>query len=158
MATGSEDGTVNICDLNPCVLLKTFSAGTLVDRAQDENEFNVAYPVKTFCFSSDGSIMAYAGRNSTVSSSNLNQDELLKNFAVPARVTALASSDTQPLIAIAIPNKVLIYNIMEDSIISEFAFSDKKKEAYCYTLVFDGNDIVAGLTTGKILRLEIIRK
>ncbi|KAL6120843.1 hypothetical protein NUSPORA_02353 [Nucleospora cyclopteri] len=162
IATASEDGTVKIWDLNSNVLLKTFIDGQFVDYEKlAENKIKVRdnnpdLAVKAVCFSNDGSLMAYGGRNAKISIISLTINEAMQHFDVPSKVTALASGENQPLIAIAIPNKVLLWDIMDEKVIAEYTFSDHN-EVYCYSLTFVEDELVVGLTTGKLIRLEISR-
>lgn len=160
LVTASEDGTVKIWDLDANVLLKTFFKGMVVDyeKAKENKtpvqDFDFECAVKAIAFSKDGSLLAYGGRNSKVYILNLNKGELLLEIDVQAPVTALSYGETQPLIAIAVPNKVLIWNIFESKMVGDYTFASKG-ESYCRSLGFVGDEIVAGLEGGKVARIEV---
>jgi len=162
LATCSDDGTVKIWDLQTESLLKTFIDGkyvdiqALVESKTKFNDNNTDLAVKAMCFSNDGSLMVYGGRNAKVFIVNLTHNECLQSIAVSGRVTALASGENQPLIAIAIPNKIMFWNIIENNFVGEFVFSEKG-ECYCTSMIFCGDELLAGLCTGTLLRLEISR-
>ncbi|ORD93632.1 GBLP [Enterospora canceri] len=161
VATGSEDGLVKIWDLSANTCLKTFLGGQFYDlnnaeEARNLKGNNTELAVKAVCFSNDGSLMAYGGRNSRVYIVNLSVNQTMQGFDVPGRITAIASGENQPLIAIAIPNKVLLWNIIEEKIVAEHTFSSKN-EVYAYSMTFMGDELVLGLTTGELIRLDISR-
>ncbi|EDQ31084.1 guanine nucleotide-binding protein beta subunit-like protein [Enterocytozoon bieneusi H348] len=162
IATASEDGSVKIWDLESNTLLKTFVDGQLIDleklaeNKQTSPIGNTDFAVKSLCFSNDGSLMAYGGRNGKVYIINLAVNETLQSLEVPGRITALASGENQPLIAVAIPNKILLWNIIEEKIVAEYGFN-YKNEVYCYSMTFVEDELIIGLTTGQIIRLDIIK-
>ncbi|KAI5179511.1 guanine nucleotide-binding protein subunit beta-2-like 1 protein, partial [Pancytospora epiphaga] len=162
LVTVSEDGTVKIWDLITETLLKTFIAGHYVDymKAKETKipvkDYDVDSAVKAISFSKDGSLLAYGGRNSKVYIVNLLGNETLQTIDVPAKVIALASGVNQPLLAISIPNKILLWHIVEDKLIGEYVFA-QSGEHYCYSLVFVGDEIVAGIDNGDLLRIEMPR-
>lgn len=63
---------------------------------------------------------------------------------------------TSLLFAISIPNKILLWHIIESRIIGQYEFA-KKGEHYCYSLIFIGDEIIAGLDNGSLLRIELSR-
>jgi WD40 repeat protein len=163
LVTASEDGTVKIWDLEKPVLLKTFFNGALVDyeKAKETKvpvkDFDFDMAIKAIAFSKDGSLLAYGGRNCKVYLLNLSDNEFLTSIDVPDKVFALAFGENQPLIAISIPNKILLWNIIESKFVGEFVFA-VKGEKYCRSLVFVGDEILAGLEDGKVARIEVSRK
>ncbi|KAI5152257.1 guanine nucleotide-binding protein subunit beta-2-like 1 protein [Enteropsectra breve] len=163
LATGSEDGTVKIWDIDNYRLLKTFFDGSLVDFEKAKTErlpvFNTSgdMGVKAISFSKDGQILAYGGRNGKVYLINLNDNELLTSFDVSDRITAVASGVNQPLIAVAIPNMILVWDIIANELIAKHTFATCATEKYCYSLAFSDDELIAALDSGKVLRLEISR-
>lgn len=160
LATASEDGSVKIWDLENGLLLKTFIDGQYIDlkKVAEQKQIvksNTDLAVKAMCFSNDGSLIAYGGRNSKVYIINLQKNETLQSFTVPNRITALASGEKQPLIAIAIPDKILLWNIIEENVVAEYSFAAGSNEVYCYSMTFLGDELLIGLTNGKMIRLEI---
>ena len=162
LVTASDDGTVKIWDLDSNKLLKTFFNGALVDyeKAKENKtavkDFDFDLAVKAIAFSNDGSLLAYGGRNSKVYLLNLIDNEFLSTIDVPDKVVALAYGENQPLIAVAIPNKILLWNIIESKMVGEYVFA-QKGEHYCRSLVFIGDEIIAGLDDGRIARIELSR-
>lgn len=162
LVTASEDGSVKMWDLESNELLKTFFNGALVDyqKAKEDkatvkdSDFDLA--IKAMAFSKDGSLLAYGGRNCKVYLLNLGDGEFLQTIDVPDKVIALAYGETQPLIAISIPNKILLWNIIENKMAAEYAFASKG-EHYCRSLVFIGDEIIAGLEDGRLARIELSR-
>lgn len=162
LATASEDGTVKIWDLESNRHLKTFFNGALVDyeKAKETKtsvkdcDFDLA--VKAIAFSKDGSLLAYGGRNGKVYLLNLADGEFLQTIDVADKVIALACGETQPLVAISVPNKIILWNIIENKMAAEYVFATKG-ESYCRSLVFVGDEIVAGLPDGKVARIELSR-
>lgn len=149
LATASEDGSVKIWNLETNELLKTFIDGHYVNveklaEQKQKVKANTELAVKAMCFSNDGSLMAYGGRNGKVYIINLSNNEALQIFDVPDRITALASGETQPMIAVAIPNKILLWNIIENEIVAEYALNTKN-EVYCYSMVFSGDELILRL-------------
>lgn len=163
LVTASEDGTVKVWDIETPKLLKTFFNGALVDyeKAKETKvpvkDFDFDYAVKALSFSKDGSLLAYGGRNSKVYLLNLTDNEFLSAIEVPDKVFAIAFAENQPLIAISIPNKILLWNIIESKFVGDYSFNTKK-EKYCRSLVFVGDEILAGLEDGKVARIEVSRK
>lgn len=160
--TGSEDGTVKIWDLISNKLMKTFFDGVLVDydKAKENklpvNDYNTDLAVKAISFSKDGSLLSYGGRNGKVYLINLTQNECLQVINAQDKVTAIASGENQPLIAIAVPNKVLIWHIIESKIVGQYEFA-KKGEKYVYSLTFMGDELIAGMYDGTILRIDLTK-
>lgn len=162
LVTASEDGTVKIWNLETNKLLKTFFNGALIDYAKAKEtktqvkdcDFDLA--VKAIAFSKEGSLLAYGGRNCKVYLLNLADGEFLQTIDVPDKVIALAYGETQPLVAISIPNKILLWNIIENKMIAEHVFA-QKGENYCRSLVFIGDEIIAGLDNGMLARIELSR-
>lgn len=160
--TAGEDGTVKMWDLESLKLIKTFFNGTLVDyeKAKETKvtvkDFDYDLAVKTIAFSKDGSLLAYGGRNSKVYLLNLIDAEFLQTIEVNDKVIALAYGETQPFIAISVPNKVLLWNIIENKMAGEYIFATKG-ENYCRSLTFIGDELVAAFDTGKISRIELTR-
>lgn len=162
LATASEDGSVKIWDLETNNLLKTFIDGHFVDlKKLQENKqkvkANTDLAVKALCFSKDGSLMAYGGRNGKVYIINLSTNESLQIFDVPDRITAVAFGENHPYIAVATPNKVWVWNIVAQSFETDYE-NKSKHEMYCYSMTFMGDELVSGWSNGKIKRLEMIRK
>lgn len=162
LVTAGEDGTVKIWDLEANRLLKTFFNGALVDyeKAKETKtpvkDFDFDLAVKAIAFSKDGSLLAYGGRNAKVYLLNLSDGEFLSTIDVPDKVIALAYGENQPLIAISIPNRILLWNIIESKMVGEYGFATKG-EHYCRSLVFTGDEIIAGLDNGKVARIELSR-
>lgn len=162
LISAGEDGTVKMWDLELNKLTKTFFNGSFVDyeKAKETKttvqDFDFELSVKAIAFSKDGSLLAYGGRNSKVYLLNLADGEFLQTIDVPDRVIALAYGENQPLIAISIPNKILLWNIIENKMAAEHVFA-AKGEHYCKSLVFLGDEIIAGLDNGVLKRLELSR-
>ncbi|ORD96795.1 GBLP [Hepatospora eriocheir] len=160
IVSASEDGMVKAWDIETEALINFYSQGLIMNKDTKKDvkfkgsDFNNA--VKSLCFSDDGSIMIYGGRDSHVHVINLNDKEPLVSLNVSDRITSLAFSNNQPLLAVAIPNKVLVYDVIKDSIVGDFAFADKG-ELYCYSMVFVGNEIIIGLMDGNVVRLIVNR-
>lgn len=160
--TASEDGTVKMWDLDSLKLIKTFFNGALVDydKAKETKvpvkDFDYDLAVKTIAFSKDGSLLAYGGRNSKVYLLNLIDAEFLQTIEVNDKVIALAYGETQPFIAISVPNKILLWNIIDNKMTGEYTFA-AKGENYCRSLTFIGDELVAAFDTGKIARIELTR-
>lgn len=155
LVTGSEDGTVKIWDFETNILLKTFMGGVHIDYTDKHvKDYDTDLAVKAISFSKDGSLMAYGGRNCKVYLINLGSNETLQTIEVPDKVIALASGENQPLIAISIPNKILLWNIIESRIVGQYEFATSG-EHYCHSLVFVGDEIIAGLDNGSLLRIEV---
>lgn len=160
--TASEDGTVKMWDLESLKLIKTFSNGALVDYEKSKEtkipvkdlDFDLA--VKAIAFSKDGSLLAYGGRNSKVYLLNLIEAEFLQTIEVTDKVIALAYGETQPFIAISVPNKILLWNIIENNMAGEYVFA-AKGENYSRSLTFVGDEIVAAFDNGSISRIELTR-
>jgi len=162
LVTASEDGTVKIWDLEANRLMKTFFDGALVDyeRAKENKtavkDCDYEFAVKAIAFSKEGSLLAYGGRNCKVYLLNLEDGEFLDTIEVPDKVMALAYGETQPLVAISIPNKILLWNIIENKMAAEYVFA-QKGEHYCRSLVFIGDEIIAGFDDGRLVRIELSR-
>lgn len=162
VVTGSEDGTVKIWDLESPKPIKTFFNGAVVDydKAKETKtsvkDFSFDHAVKSISFSKDGSLLAYGGRNSKVYLLNLIDNEFLQSIDVPEKVISVALGETQPLIAISIPNKILLWNIIDNKMVGEYVFATKG-EKYCTSLVFIGDEIVAGFDNGNFARIELSR-
>lgn len=162
LVTASEDGTVKIWDLTENCLIKTFMAGNYVDyeKAKETKvpvkDYDVDCAVKAISFSKDGSLLAYGGRNARVYLVNLATNETLQTIEVPDKVTALASGENQPYIAIAIPNKILLWHIIDSRIVGQYEFATSG-EHYCRSLIFIADEVVAGLDNGMLARIEISR-
>lgn len=162
LVTGSEDGTVKIWDIEANCLLKTFIAGTYVDyeKAKETKtavkDYDTDCAVKAISFSKDGSLLAYGGRNARVYLVNLAQNETLQTIEVPDKVIALASGENQPMMAISIPNKILLWHIIESRLIGQYEFATSG-EHYCHSLMFVGDEVIAGLDNGDLLRIELSR-
>ncbi|KAI4292843.1 guanine nucleotide-binding protein subunit beta-2-like 1 protein [Pancytospora philotis] len=162
LATASEDGTVKIWNVETNCLLKTFMDGALVDydKAKETKlavkDYDVDYAVKALSFSKDGSLLVYGGRNSKVYLVSHVQNETLQTIDVPDKVIALASGENQPLIAISIPNKILLWNIIDSKLVGTYEFAEKG-EHYCYSMVFCGDELIAGLADGNLIRIDIAR-
>lgn len=160
LATGSEDGTVKIWDLESNQLLKTFIAGTFVDYEKaletktPVRDYDTDCAVKAISFSKDGSLLAYGGRNARVYVVNLPTNETVQTIEVPDKVIALASGENHPLIAISIPNNILLWHIIQSRIVGQYEFA-ASGEHYCYSMVFIGDEIIAGLDNGSLLRIEL---
>lgn len=158
--TGSSDGTVKIWDMESNVLLKTFFDGMLVDyeKAKETKtpvrDFVYDYAVNAIACSKDGSLLAYGGRNAKVYLLNLNEGEYLSSIKLPGPVLALAYGENQPLIAVSIPGKVLLFNIITVEMVGEFEV-DFITEAYIPSLLFLGDEVVICLENGTLMRLEI---
>lgn len=163
LVTASEDGTIKIWDIKKPALLKTFFDGALVDYKKAEEtkipvkDFDFDKAIKSIAFTKDGSLLAYGGRNSKVYLLNLNDNEFLASIEVPDRISSIAFAENQPLIAISIPNKILLWNIIESKFVGEYIFG-VGKEKYCRSLIFVGDELLAGLEDGKVARIEILRK
>uniref|UniRef100_A0A1B6IT12 Anaphase-promoting complex subunit 4 WD40 domain-containing protein n=1 Tax=Homalodisca liturata TaxID=320908 RepID=A0A1B6IT12_9HEMI len=119
-------------------------------------DYDVDCAVKAISFSKDGSLLAYGGRNAKVYLVNLVGNETLQTIDVPSKVIALASGENQPLIAVSVPNKILLWHIIESKLIGEYVFC-QSGEHYCYSLVFIGDEIMAGIDNGDLLRIEVAR-
>ncbi|ELA42080.1 uncharacterized protein VICG_00929 [Vittaforma corneae ATCC 50505] len=162
LVTASEDGTVKMWDLESNRLLKTFFNGALIDYEKaKENKTQVKdcdydLAVKAIAFSKEGSLLAYGGRNCKVYLLNLADGEFLQTIDIPDKVIALAYGETQPLVAISIPNKILLWNIIENKMAAEYVFA-QKGENYCRSLVFIGDEIIAGFDDGRVARIELSR-
>lgn len=160
--TASEDGTVKIWDLISSKLLKTFIQGNLIDyeKAKEAKvpvcDFNTDLAVKAISFSKDGSLLAYGGRDGKVYLINLTHNECLQVIPTSDKVTAIASGENQPLIAIAVPNKILLWHIIESKIVGQYDFA-KKGEKYVYSLTFMGDELIAGMYDGTVLRIDLSR-
>lgn len=160
--TAGDDGTVKMWDLESLKLLKTFSNAAFVDyeKAKEAKipvkdcDFDLA--VKAVAFSKDGSLLAFGGRNCKVYLLNLIEGEFLQTIEVSDKVIALAYGETQPFIAISIPNKILLWNIIDNKMAGEYVFATKG-ENYCRSLTFVGDEIVAAFDNGKISRIELTR-
>lgn len=162
LVTASEDGTVKMWDLESNRLMKTFFDGALIDYEKaKENKTTVKdcdyeLAVKAIAFSKEGSLLAYGGRNCKVYLLNLDDGEFLDTIDVPDKVIALAYGETQPLLAISIPNKILLWNIIENKMAAEYVFANSG-EHYCRSLVFIGDEIIAGFDDGALARIELSR-
>ncbi|KAM0679676.1 Guanine nucleotide-binding protein subunit beta-2-like 1 [Glugoides intestinalis] len=162
LVSAGEDGTVKMWDLEMNKLTKTFFNGSLVDYEKaketksEVKDFDFELSVKAIAFSKDGSLLAYGGRNSKVYLLNLADGEFLQTINVADKVIALAYGENQPLLAISIPNKILLWNIIENKMAAEYIFG-AKGESYCKSLVFLGDEIIAGLDNGVLKRLELSR-
>lgn len=162
LVTASEDGTVKMWDLEANRHLKTFFNGEIVDyeKAKEAKttvrDCDFEQAVKAIAFSKDGSLLAYGGRNGKVYLLNLADGEFLQTIDVHEKVFALACGETQPLVAISVPNKIILWNIIENKMAAEYVFS-AKNENYCMSLVFVGDEIIAGLPDGKVARIELSR-
>jgi len=164
LVTGSEDGTVKIWDLNTQMLMKTFIGGKLVDYESAKinkipaYDYNTDMAVKAISISLDGSLLAYGGSDCNVYLINLSTNETVQEIPVPNKIYALASAETQPLMAISIPNKILVWNIIQAKMVEQYVFSTiPDREYYCTCLSFVGDELIAGLYDGSIIRLEMSR-
>lgn len=162
LATASDDGTVKIWNLESNCLMKTFFRGALVDYAAAKDtqtpvlDFDYNCAVKALAFSPDGTFLAYGGRNACVYLMNPATNEALQVVTLPDKVTAIAFAANQPLIAIAIPNKIIVWDILETKNAGEYEFA-VGGEHYCKSLVFGNNEIIAGLFDGRLIRIDLDR-
>lgn len=164
LATASVDGTVKIWDLNDKSMLKTFINGNYIDyekstdmkKGSNISDYDIDSAVTAISFSKDGSLLTYGGRNGKVYVTSLATNENLQKVDFPDKITAIASGENQPLIAVAIPNKILIWHILETKFVGQYEFATFG-EHYCNSLTFIGEDLYAGLFNGDLLRLSLSR-
>jgi len=66
-------------------------------------------------------------------------------------VTAMASGVSMPIIAVAVPNRIMFWDIIDEKAVGEYVFSEDK-EIYCNSLTFVAGDMFLGLSTGVLMR------
>lgn len=155
--SGSTDGTIKIWDIEKKKLINTFFEGKPVtDKTILVNDGSFA--VKALNISADGSLCAYGGNNGLVYIIDLNDNELIGTFNTNEPIISLSFGLTETIIACGTKNKIFLWDVPTNELLDTIDLSEYGKNCDCFSLVWSGNILFAGLKNGKIVSFEFFRK
>lgn len=161
LASGSTDGTIKIWDVETQELLCTYLGGAYVDYKKAEEtktnaiDYNESKSVTAMAFSRDGSILAYGEKSGKVYLVKLDTKECIQSFDAVIPVRSIAAGETDPVIALGTDESVLIWGTIDSRIIATHDLKEIGNGVKCLSLVFSGNVLYCGLSTGTIIPLEL---
>lgn len=161
VASGSSDGTVKIWDVETQEHLGTYLGGVYVDYSKGEEtktrveDYNESKSVTAMAFSRDGSILAYGEKSGKVYLVKLDTRECIQSFDAVIPVRSIAAGETEPVIALGTDESVLIWGTIDSRIVASYDLKVIGGGTKCLSLVFAGNVLYCGLSTGVIVPLEL---
>lgn len=159
IVSGSADGKVKIWDVDAGVVKATFFDGALCgadDEARAKAGADGSFAVRALTLSADGNCCAYGGSNGKVYVLNLADNELITTFEADSPVCSLAFGLTEATLACGTKDKIFVWDVMNADLLTVADISHENK-AKCTSLVWSVNNLVAGLSNGKIVVFEFVR-